>query len=151
MSSSRAKHLSVLSREDLPEAASGLPSRNDLLDMSSDELVALRVDLGRVVQVTNTRADRYRARIADITGELRQRERGPFEISDHALVRYLERRKGLDASAVRAEMLEEVRQASKQTKVKGKATGLVVDDLVYVVARDHLVVTVYPAHEWELD
>lgn len=123
-----------------------------LPEIGSDQLVSLRVDLGRMKQACMTKAAQIGGRIEKITSELRTRERGTaFEISDHALVRYLERKHGLDASAMRAAMIAEVSESAKQVKVKGEATGLVANDLVYVVSRDFLVVTVYPAHEWELD
>lgn len=123
-----------------------------LSEAESDQLISLRVDLGRMKQAAATRIAQIGGRIEKITAELRSRERGTvFEITDHALVRYLERKHGLDASAMRAAMIAEVSESAKQVKVKGEATGLVANDLVYVVSRDYLVVTVYPAHEWELD
>lgn len=121
-------------------------------DMGSDALVSLRVDLGRMKQAAMTKGAQIQGRIEKITAELRRRDRGTtFEITDHALVRYLERKHNLDASAMRAAMIAEVSEAAKRVRVKGEATGLVAGDLVYVVTRDFLVVTVYPAHDWELD
>jgi len=104
-----------------------------------------------MVQLRRSEAFRFKERIEEITNILRHRERGaPFEISDHAVIRYLERTKGLDTTAVRAEMQAELAEASQTTKVNGEAAGLLAGDYVYVVARGHLVVTVYPAMDHEV-
>lgn len=83
-----------------------------------------------------------------ITSELRHRTNGGrHEISDHALVRYLERAKGIDTEYVRREMAGLLEQSDGETVVKGEAIGKVVGDLVFVIAHNKLVVTVYPARD----
>jgi len=112
--------------------------------MSNDELASLRVDLGRVAQVKASEQTIAHSRIARITQILRARTRGRWDVTDHAVIRYLERVKAVDVTAIREEIASIVDRASERVPVKGDATGLVANGLTFVVTGDGRVVTVHP-------
>jgi hypothetical protein len=61
-------------------------------------------------------------------------------VTDHALVRYLERVKGLDREAVEAEMLTD--DLVEQVRVLG-GTGRFVSEGRRVIVKEHHVLTIY--------
>ena len=65
-----------------------------------------------------------------------------ISVSDHALIRFMERGAGVDVEAVRAGMAQALDRASRAAERIGQPDHLiVVDDLVFIV-RDATVVTV---------
>lgn len=64
----------------------------------------------------------------------------PLQVSDHALVRYLERVKGLDREAIEAEMITD--DLVEQVRVLG-GNGKFVSEGRRVIIRDFLIVTIY--------
>lgn len=63
-----------------------------------------------------------------------------IRISDHALLRYLERRRGLDREAIEAEILTD--QLIEQVRVLG-GTGKFVSDGRRVVINNYVIVTIF--------
>lgn len=119
--------------------------------MSTSELHALRIDYGAIANVRAHEQSKIHARIRTITEILRRRERG-LEVSDHAVVRYLERYCGLDTDAIRAEIAAKVEAAeNNKVDVTGEAVGHLIDGYVFVVARNSLVVTIHPKKEDDPD
>jgi hypothetical protein len=112
--------------------------------MSSEQLASLRVDLGRVAQVKASEQTLAHSRIARITQILRSRTRSRWDVTDHAVVRYLERVKGIDLDAIRQEIASIIDGAAERVPVKGDATGLVANGLTFVVTGDGRVVTIHP-------
>lgn len=131
-----------------------MTKRADLEQMSNEQLVSLRVDLGREMQVHSTKQNRLRLTIEDVTSVLRLRGAPGWKISDHAVIRYLERRKGLDIDGVRAEIADKLNAAKADGTVslrKGDAVAYGIDGMMYVVTRDNLVVSCYPEREGDAD
>lgn len=126
-------------------------SRIDAL--SNESLVALRTDLGARINVAVTEQRVLRAEIARITGVLRGRAEPPFKVSDHAVVRWLERVQGFDIEAVRAEIVARVAAAQAEGAALCDAQGASVEiaggGLVFVVTHDRTVATLYPSEQRE--
>ena len=85
--------------------------------MTESELMELRVVLMREMQVLQSERSRKAGTVARITAEIRQRKinAGPdrIVITDHAVVRYLERIDGMDIEAVRQKVLDMARRAKR--------------------------------------
>lgn len=86
-------------------------------DMSDDELVSLRRDTALTLDAAAKKAVRLRASQERIKRALRMREDGhvapggqpaPWKVVDHAVVRYLERVKGIDMNLIRQEIRDMV-------------------------------------------
>lgn len=65
----------------------------------------------------------------------------PIRVSDHAVLRYLERAKGLDREAIEAEILTD--QLVGQVRILG-GTGHFVSDGRRIICKDYTVKTIYP-------
>lgn len=119
--------------------------------MSTPQLLSLRDDIGRADAALTTRA-RYQHHMRDhISAIIRSRKSPRFKISDHAVIRYLEKVKGQDIDAVRAELQEHVARAANGHGVvcrgKGDAQTFTADGLTFVVTQDYAVATVYRADD----
>lgn len=82
-------------------------------------------------------------RAAEVAAGVAMEQRGYSPVSDHALLRYLERAKQYDIEAVREEMLtEKVLRAIELSKQLGKCRVRV--NGVRLVIKDGVIVTVVP-------
>jgi hypothetical protein len=73
----------------------------ELATMSTPALVALREDIGAALGALGTRTRFLRAKQDHISSIIRKREKPGLKISDHAVVRWLERFGCLDVDGVR--------------------------------------------------
>ena len=80
-----------------------------------------------------------RAQLATVRAELDKRRRGAVEsrLSDHALIRFLERSMGIDMAALKARILND----TVKTAIKAGATAVTVDG-VRLKVQDNVIVTV---------
>lgn len=117
-------------------------------DMSDDELVAERAELGRQMKQLGSRVAAMHGRLGSINAALKRRRAADsdrFEITDHAVLRFLERAKGLDVAAVRAEIVTLLQRAIGVKHEHGKG-ALRNGDLVFLV-KDRRVQTMYRTDE----
>lgn len=120
-----------------------------LQELSGNDLVALRHDIDVQRNLYGAATNKLRVEAEAITAILRQRERPRFEISDHAVVRYLEKFKGFDVAAVRAEIVDRLVKAADAAPgtVINRSRGDVVSysdgEVTFVVARINTCVTVH--------
>lgn len=80
-----------------------------LAKLSNDELKNLRHEVGREMAMQSAKINQFRVRLEAIRRETERRDTSTpsgIHITDHAVVRYLERVKGVDVSSVRAEIGE---------------------------------------------
>jgi hypothetical protein len=113
----------------------------------SSELVAIRADLGSLMHVHGTAVNRLRIEAEAITSILHARERPDFEVSDHAIVRWLEKVKGHDITAIRNEISSAAISAkhvgeSAICRAKGDAIAYTKDNITFIVAHRNNIVTV---------
>jgi hypothetical protein len=81
----------------------------ELLLRSRDDLHALRMDVRRRLEIAKRRLYALNSRADSIREALRVKEQGcEIGVSDHALLRYLERYKGIDVPAIRRELSESI-------------------------------------------
>lgn len=91
--------------------------RADLAKMSDQDLLDVRNELSAAMGRASQEMQRMRANIERVKNELKMRQQGNIGrgdpiVSDHAVVRYLERHKGVDIIAVR----DEIRAMAKRAK-----------------------------------
>lgn len=123
---------------------------HEFADMTSEELRLEQVETDRMKHLVLNEAQFFRTKSERITRELRRRGRTEeVEVCDHALLRYIERVHGIDLETLRDDIRRAVKDSVQQVKVRGAAIGYMKGDYVFVVARGRLVVTVYPAQEWD--
>lgn len=111
--------------------------------LTGEQLVNLRHELGREMANISRQANELRARLEAIKMELERRATSTpagIHISDHALVRYMERIKGVDVNGCRAELADMALRArrdrdGKVGRRRDERTGLVigVDETTTVV------------------
>jgi hypothetical protein len=142
---SRSKRLRSIERRDLLREAT-----QTLKGLSIEQLRNLRFEVGRELNQQQTVINDLRLRLDAVMHEIagRDQEWDGYRITDHAVLRYLERHKGMNVDAVRQEIAEMVK-ASKgvdltRRRHEGMKTTIGVDE------RDGFkaVTTVY--HEEEL-
>lgn len=113
--------------------------RDALAEMDSAAIQTLRINL-------NSEAGLLRAQLADltvhlgfITAELKRRNQpGPsVDVSEHAIVQYMERIMGIDTKAVRAKIRDAIPSDAK------RGTKFTLDGIVYVIAENGRVTTTY--------
>lgn len=123
-----------------------------LSEMTNDELVTKRVELGRKMNWLKQEMGKLHSKNDRIRDELKSRDPNlEIEVSDHAVLRYLERAKGIDINAIRQEIRENILAGNGDVKVKGRAEGVLHDGLVYVVVRGgNAVATVFEAREYQV-
>jgi hypothetical protein len=82
-------------------------ARAEIAALRDDELHTLSLSLQRQIQEMSVPITALKTRLNFVNEERRARRAGrdQFAISDHAVVRYLERRKGMDMESVRDEIL----------------------------------------------
>ena len=71
-----------------------------LTDKPSSQLAAMRADLGSMMHVHGAMVNKLRCESEAITTILHAREKPEFEVSDHAVVRWLEKVKGQNMECV---------------------------------------------------
>lgn len=84
--------------------------RNPYAGRSREELVALRRDLLNVRKGHLREGDRLMAEVRRIDVERREAERENVAVSDHAVIRWLERVRGVDTRAVRDEIIAHINE-----------------------------------------
>lgn len=97
-------------------------------DLPTDELVSIRTEIGRKIQLTAKYLDRLHGTIKSITTIIRKREsegKKQLEVTDHAVLRYIERVHGVDVNQLR----EIIRALAEQgTPVEGYGKALLKKD-----------------------
>lgn len=99
-------------------------AKAEIANMSDADLKNMAFELGREIgqqaQITNE----LRIRLDAVRNERERRRTATEEgisISDHAVLRYLERHKGVDVKVIRAEIVEMARRAGKFDSGNGYA------------------------------
>jgi len=112
--------------------------RQEAMDMlaklSDGDLKNLRFEVGREMAMQSAKINSLRVRLDAIKSEFERRNTSTpagIHITDHALVRYLERIKGVDVNAVRAEIGEMALRARSERdgrmgRRRDPTTGLVI-------------------------
>lgn len=118
-----------------------------LADLPSSTLAAMRADLGSLMHVHGATANKYRVEADAITAILHSREKPELEVSDHAIVRWLEKVEGRDMDALRRKIMETALAAKQESngevcRAKGDAVAYSKDEITFVVARRNCIVTV---------
>ena len=123
--------------------------------LSTEELVNMRIELIREKNIIAASASELSARADLISEELKTRtdqEFNGFRITDHAVVRYLQRHRGIDMDAVRQEIAD-MAARSKPHRTGGVRTVARLDDetsmSLGISESDRTVTTVF--HDRELD
>lgn len=121
--------------------------------LSTEELINLRAEVTREIGIISSSVGELKARIDLIREELDKRtdqQFNGFRITDHAVVRYLQRHKGIDMNAVRQEIAD-IASRSKPTRSNGVRTVTRKDEetalSIGVSAGDHTVTTVFQERE----
>jgi dTDP-4-amino-4,6-dideoxygalactose transaminase len=96
------------------------------------DMVAQLEALDELVKTKQREASLLRSAIEEIRVETTE----PIKVSDHALIRYIERVKGIDLEGYRAEMLSVERRAA----INAGATAITIDGAKFVV-KDRAIVT----------
>ncbi len=112
--------LSTASRTDLHERKADVSAK---LGRAEAEIEAIKSEMATRLSGFQAEAQSMRSQLGQIESELSRREaRDAIEpnISDHALLRYIERRSGVDMDALRAELMT----PALINAVKAGATGL---------------------------
>lgn len=110
--------------------------------LPENELLALRSEIGKDIEKLGRKIVRKRAVLQVIKNELAKRAeklqaKGSFLVSDHAVVRYLQRHRNLDIDAVK----DEIRALAKNGHKIG-ANGLIRSgDIVLASNRDTSTIT----------
>ena len=119
----------------------------------TEELINLRAETAREIGIIQSSISDLRSRIDLIREELDKRtdqQFNGFRITDHAVVRYLQRHKGIDMDAVRQEIAE-IASRSKPTRNNGVRTIARKDDetalSLGISEGDHTVTTVFQDRE----
>lgn len=118
-----------------------------LADKPSTQLAAMRADLGSLMHVHGSFVNRFRVEAEAITSILHARERPDFEVSDHAVVRWLEKVKGFEMNGLRQEIAAAA-MAAKQAgggaicRAKGDAVAYTNEGVTFIVAHRNNIVTV---------
>jgi len=117
--------------------------------MSTDDLIAERASIGDQTKQLGARIASMNGRMGAINKELQRRQRNSDnpEITDHAVLRYLERARGLDVAAIRAEMAALIASATHEKRDHGKG-ALRNGDLLFL-RRDRRIQTVFRVDEIE--
>ncbi len=117
--------------------------REQLSHMTLDDLHDLQGQLGQECSAANTAKNILRMKLDAVKSMMdEKRGQGDMGISDHAVLRYLERYKGLDVAAVRAEIraLISERRFSRRRKAEHHEIG---NGLIAVIPGGSIVATIY--------
>jgi hypothetical protein len=120
----------------------------DLQTRSNGELVSMQSDIGSLMHVHGATVTKLRIQAEAINAVLKSRARPQFEVSDHAVVRYLQKIKRMDMDAVRQEVAERATMAADASagvicRAKGDAVQYESDGVYFIVARHNVIVTVH--------
>ena len=117
--------------------------RLSLEGKSLDDLREDQVDLGRKCGLLNQEKNKLRIKLDIVKARMEElRGNGDIGISDHAVLRYLERHKGLDVCAVRHEIRALI--GEKRVLRRRKAEEIPIGDGVIAVITDRsIVATIY--------
>lgn len=118
-----------------------------LADKPNSELAAMRADLGSLMHLHGATSTKLRVEAEAITAILHSRARPELEVSDHAVVRWLEKVKGTDVDALRREIANTALEAKRSgdgaiCRAKGDAVAYTKDDVTFIVAHRNVIVTV---------
>ena len=128
-------------------------ARAALANISDEELLDMRIayaqELNRCVSISQA----LRGNIEHVKSELKRRREGgfvdgiPYVISDHAIVRYLERHKDIDIPAIREE-LRQIAARAKFERTEKRLTDRIRDPetgIVFIYSRTgHAIATILP-------
>lgn len=119
-----------------------------LQGIPSGELTAMQSDLYSRMHMHGATVTKLRVEAEAINAVLRSRGKPQYEISDHAVVRWLQKVKGFDVEAIRLEIAEKVAKAASGSpgvicRAKGDAVEYSLDGVNFIVARHNCVVTVH--------
>jgi len=112
------------------------------------ELVAMQADINSLMHLHGAAVTKLRVQSEAIGAVIKSRARPRFEISDHAVVRWLQKIKGMDMEIVRQEIGEACSKAAEATpgvicRAKGDAVEYSHDGVSFIVARHNTIVTVH--------
>lgn len=115
--------------------------------LPSSQLAAMRADFGSLMHVHGATVNKYRVEAEAITAILHARDRPEFEVSDHAVVRWLEKVKGFNMDALRREIADTAKAARDSgpgaiCRAKGDAVAYTKNNVTFVVAHRNNIVTV---------
>lgn len=134
-------------RSPRPPSTATTDRLTELQQKPSSELVSMRADMQIRMNVHGASIAKLRADAEAIQAILKSRQKPRFEASDHAVVRYLQKVKGVDIETIRQEIVAGATLAAAKTdvicKAKGDAVEYETDGVVYVVARLNTIVTVH--------
>jgi hypothetical protein len=113
----------------------------------SSVLAARRNDLGSLMHVHGAMANKLRIESEAITAIMHSRENPELEVTDHAVIRWLEKVKKFDVDALRKEIadaaIEAKHSSNGQTcRAKGDAVSYVGNGVTFIVAQRNKIVTV---------
>ena len=118
-----------------------MSKRPNPADMAEDALLGERRDLDNKLKMAGRELARMRGRMSTINRELdirRNSSARDISITDHALILYLERVKGIDVDAVR----QEIRNVLASHRIGVGAATILRDGVLYRIDRN-IVVTVF--------
>lgn len=120
----------------------------DLQSKPNGELVSMQADINSLMHVHGATVTKLRIQAEAIGAVLKSRASPQYEISEHAVVRWLQKVKGVDIEAVREEIAERISKAAANTpgvicRAKGDAIEIFDGEVGFVVARHNVVVTVH--------
>ena len=118
-----------------------------LVDKPSSELASMRADIGSLMHAHGATVNRLRVEAEAITCVLHARDKPNFEVSDHAVVRWLEKVKGFDMNALQLEIAAAAMTAKQKgdgaiCRAKGDAVAYTDENVTFVVAHRNNIVTV---------
>ncbi len=115
-------------------------------EMTNDALYQLRTDLNKLSQSKHDEVQRLKGNVSSISKILKERrveDRNSFDITDHALVRYLERCKGFDIQSIREEILQDIRSATPfETPNRRSTISYKSGKFTYIVDKTKVIVTI---------
>lgn len=120
----------------------------DLQAKPNGELVATLADINSLMHLHGAAVTKLRVQSEAINAVLKSRARPQYEISDHAVVRWLQKVKGMDMEEVRREIADRCSLASQGSpgvicRAKGDAVEYRHDGVNFIVARHNTIVTVH--------
>lgn len=123
-----------------------LDDYSDMPGMTTQALVAERADLSALLNVIHNRVAGLKRRISEINRIIRTRENKYVNVTDHVLVQYMRRVKGIDVETYRDEIKQMLLRANAAEPLRSDAKAYRVDGLIFVVVGNGNMraVTVYP-------
>jgi hypothetical protein len=113
--------------------------------LTLDELNVLRVELGREHNQHIQSANLTRKKLDTIKNVMFIRKNGgAIGVTDHAVLRYLERHKGVDVRAAREEINELAQR--RKASIEGSDGHYDIDGVTIVLPQGDVVATILPKH-----